>query len=173
VRLFFLIALGETLITTGTAFAGQPVALGPLVAFVNAFVASVALWYCYFKRAEGEGLRASETSADASGVAAVGIQALTLMVLALIAIAVGDELTIVHPGEAPSAGHLVLTFGGLALFLISQLYFMHRVSAPGRRARVVGVIALAALALVMWRRATSRRRRPPEPHRIAHHQPAC
>jgi low temperature requirement protein LtrA len=148
-RLFFLIALGETLITTGTAFADQPVALGPLVAFVNAFVTSVALWYCYFKRAEGEGLRASEASADASGVAAVGTQALTLMVLALIAIAVGDELTIAHPGEDPSPGYLVLTFGGPATFLISQLYFMVRVRAPGLRARAVGVAALAVLAVAM------------------------
>jgi low temperature requirement protein LtrA len=79
-RLFFLIALGETLITTGSAFADEPLALGPVVAFVNSFAASVAIWFCYFQRAEGAGLRASETSEDASGVA--------------------DERVIAHPGAS-------------------------------------------------------------------------
>jgi low temperature requirement protein LtrA len=146
-RLFFLIALGETLLTTGTAFAGQPVALGPLVAFVNAFFGSVALWYCYFQRAEGVGLRASETSEDASGVASVGTHVLTLMVLALIAIAVADEFAIAHPSDEPSAGYLALTFGGPALFLLGQLFFMWRVGARGLRARALAVLALALLAI--------------------------
>jgi low temperature requirement protein LtrA len=148
-RLFFLIALGETLLTTGTAFAGEPVALGPLVAFVNAFVATVALWYCYFQRAEQTGLRASETSADASGVAALGTQILTLMVLSLIAIAVADELTIAHPGDDPGAGYLVLAFGGPALFLLGQWYFMRRVGARGLRSRAIAVLALVVLGVAM------------------------
>ena len=121
-RLFFLIALGETILTTGTAFADEAVSLGPIVAFVNAFVASVALWYCYFQRAEGEGLRATETAGDPTGVAALGTHVLTLAVIALIAIAVGDELAIAHPGADPSAGYLGLAFGGPALFLGAQLF---------------------------------------------------
>ncbi|HMJ32568.1 MAG TPA: low temperature requirement protein A [Baekduia sp.] len=146
-RLFFLIALGETLLTTGTAFAAEPVALGPLVAFVNSFVASVALWFCYFQRAEGAGLQASEASADPSGVASLGTQILTLMVLALIAIAVADEFAIANPGDEPGPGYLVLTFGGPALFLLGQLYFMRRVGAQGLRFRALAVLALAVLAI--------------------------
>jgi low temperature requirement protein LtrA len=148
-RLFFLIALGETLLTTGAAFAAESVAFDRLVAFSNAFVASVALWYLYFRRAEGVGLRASEESEDASGVAALGTQVLTLMVLALIAIAVSDEFVVAHPGDDPSAGYLVLTFGGPALFLLGQLVFMWRVGASGLRTRALGVLALAVLAIAM------------------------
>jgi low temperature requirement protein LtrA len=146
-RLFFLIALGETLLTTGTAFASEPVALAPLAAFVNSFATSVALWFCYFQRAEGAGLRASETSADPSGVAALGTQILTVMVLALIAIAVADEFAIAHPGEDPGTGFLLLTFGGPALFLLGQFFFMWRVGAEGLGTRAIGVLALAVLAL--------------------------
>jgi low temperature requirement protein LtrA len=146
-RLFFLIALGETLITTGSAFAAEPVALAPVAAFVNSFAATVALWYLYFQRAEGEGLRASETSEDASGVAALGTQVLTVMVLALIAIAVADEFAIAHPHDEPSAGYLLLTFGGPALFLLGQLVFMWRVGAAGLRARALAVLALGVLAI--------------------------
>jgi low temperature requirement protein LtrA len=147
-RLFFLIALGETLITTGTAFAGEPLAFGPLVAMANAFLASVALWYCYFQRAEAVGLRANETSADASGVASLGTHALTGVFLSLIAIATADEFAIAHPGDDPGTGYLALTFGGPALFLLAQLFFMWRVGAAGLRARTLGVLALAILALV-------------------------
>jgi low temperature requirement protein LtrA len=150
-RLFFLIALGETLLTTGSAFATEEVALGPVIAFANAFAASVALYFCYFQRAEREGLRATESSEDASGVMALGTHVLTLIVLALIAIAVGDELAIAHPGADPWAGYLALVFGGPALFLAGQLYFMRRVGARGLRPRVLAVLALALLALAMSR----------------------
>jgi low temperature requirement protein LtrA len=147
-RLFFLIALGETLITTGSAFAGEPLAFAPAVALVNAFLASAALWYCYFQRAEGVGLRANEASEDASGIASLGTHALTMVFVALIAIAAGDEFAIAHPGGDPGAGYLGLTFGGPALFLLGQLYFLRSVGAAGLRARTVGVLALAVLAVV-------------------------
>jgi low temperature requirement protein LtrA len=146
-RLFFLIALGETLLTTGSAFAAQPVGVGPLAAFVTSFAAAVAVWYCYFQRAEGAGLVASERSADASGIAALATQVLTLMVLALLAIAIGDEFAIAHPGDDPGPGYLVLAFGGPALFLLAQLWFMWRVGAHGLRARAVGAGALVVLAV--------------------------
>jgi low temperature requirement protein LtrA len=68
-------------------------------------------------------------------------------VLALIAIAVADERAIAHPGGEPSAGYLALTFGGPAMFLLGQLAFMQRVGARALRGRVIGVVALAALAL--------------------------
>jgi low temperature requirement protein LtrA len=41
-------------------------------------------------------------------------------VLALIAIAVGDELAIAHPGDDTTLGFTLLTFGGPALFLLAQ-----------------------------------------------------
>jgi hypothetical protein len=58
---------------------------------------------------------------------------LTLIVLALIAIAVGDELAIAHPGDDPTLEFSILTFGGPALFLLAQLFFLR--SAVGRLAR--------------------------------------
>ena len=147
-RLFFLIALGETLITTGSAFAGEPLAFAPTVALVNAFLGSVALWYCYFQRAEGIGLRVNESSEDASGIASLGTHALTIVFLALIAIAAGDEFAIAHPGDDPGAGYLGLTFGGPALFLLGQVYFLWSVGETRRRARTLGIGALGVLALV-------------------------
>jgi low temperature requirement protein LtrA len=146
-RLFFIIVLGETVLTTGNAFAGEPFALDRLLALAIAFTGTVALWWCYFQRAEALGVEAAESAEDAGAAGLWGTWTLTLIVLALIAIAVGDELAIAHPGDDATLGFSVLAFGGPALFLLAQLLF-HR-AALGRtpRSRPLGIAALAILAV--------------------------
>ena len=60
-RLFFIIVLGETVLTMGNAFAGEPFELERLLALAIGFVGTVALWWCYFQRAEALGADAAET----------------------------------------------------------------------------------------------------------------
>lgn len=43
-RLFFLIALGETVVTSSTAFTAQPVAPLRVTALIVAFTGTVAIW---------------------------------------------------------------------------------------------------------------------------------
>jgi low temperature requirement protein LtrA len=69
------------------------------------------------------------------------------MMLALIGIAVGDELAIAHPGDDATLGFTILTFGGPALFLLAQVYFMHQAIGRVPRSRPLGLAALAILAL--------------------------
>jgi low temperature requirement protein LtrA len=68
-RLFFIIVLGETVLTTGNAFVGEPFALERLLALTISFAGTVALWWCYFQRAEPLGARAAETAEDAGALA--------------------------------------------------------------------------------------------------------
>jgi low temperature requirement protein LtrA len=68
-RLFFIIALGETVLTMGMAFADEPFELERLLALSIAFTGTVALWWCYFQRNEGVGIELAET---AEGARAVG-----------------------------------------------------------------------------------------------------
>jgi low temperature requirement protein LtrA len=147
-RLFFIIALGETVLTMGTAFTDEPFELERLLALAIGFSGTVALWWCYFQRAEDVGVEAAEAAEDAGAVGWWGTWALTLMVLALIAIAVGDELAIAHPGDDATLGFTLLTFGGPALFLLAQLYFLHEALGRAPRSRPIGVAALAILAVV-------------------------
>ena len=84
-RLFFIIALGETVLTTGTAFTGEPFELERLLALAIGFTGTVALWWCYFQRSEAIGVEVAETAEDAGAVGCWGTWTLTLMVLALIA----------------------------------------------------------------------------------------
>ncbi len=147
-RLFFIIALGETVLTTGNAFTGEPFELERLLALAISFTGTVALWWCYFHRAERIGLEVAETAEDAGSVGWTGTRTLTFLVLALIAIAVGDELAIAHPGDEATLGFTILTFGGPALFLLAQAFFLHETRGDVPRSRPLGLAALALLAVV-------------------------
>lgn len=146
-RLFFILVLGETVLTMGTAFVDEPFALERLVALGIGFTGTVALWWCYFQRAEVVGFEVVEASEDAGAVGWWGTWTLTLMVLALIAIAVGDELAIAHPDDGATLGFAILTFGGPALFLIAQVVFFRGAVGRAPRSRIAGLAALAVLAV--------------------------
>ena len=107
-RLFFIIALGETVLTMGTAFTNEPFELERLLTLAIGFTGTVALWWCYFQRAERIGVEVAETAEDAGAIGWLGTWTLTLMVLALIGIAVGDELAIAHPGDDATLGFTLL-----------------------------------------------------------------
>ncbi len=147
-RLFFLIALGETVLTIGNAFANQPVQADRLLVLSVAFAGVVALWWCYFHRAEEIGMNAVAGAANASRIVGLGNYALIVMVIGIIGIAVGDELAIAHPHDPNTIDTAILVFGGPALFLLAQLGFMRRATGSVQRPRIVACIALAALAIV-------------------------
>ena len=68
--------------------------------------------------------------------------------LALIGIAVGDELAIAHPGHDTTLGFTILTFGGPALFLLAQIIFAREAIGHVPRSRPLALGALAILAVV-------------------------
>jgi low temperature requirement protein LtrA len=146
-RLFFIIALGETVLTMGTAFTDEPFELERLVALAIGFTGTVALWWCYFQRAEPRGEELIESADDAGGIGLWATWALTLIVLALIAIAVADELAIAHPGDDANLDFTILAFGGPALFLLSQLLFHRAVFGYIPLSRPLGLAALAILGV--------------------------
>jgi low temperature requirement protein LtrA len=150
-RLFFMIVLGESVLAMGNAFAGEPFELERLLALAIGFAGTVALWWCYFQRAEALGARAAETADDAGVVGLWGTWMLTLIVLGVIAIAVADELAIVHPGDDATVGFTILTFGGPALFLFAQLLFQYAALGRAPRSRALGLGALAILAVATAR----------------------
>jgi hypothetical protein len=50
-RLFFIIVLGEVVLTTGTPFVAEPFSLERLLALTIGFAGSVALWWCKLRPA--------------------------------------------------------------------------------------------------------------------------
>jgi low temperature requirement protein LtrA len=134
-------------ILMGDAFTDQPFELDRLLALVIAFSGTVALWWCYFQRAEVIGARIAETADDAGTLGVQGTWTLTLMVVAVIGIAVGDELAIAHPGDDTTLRFTLLAFGGPALFLLAQVVFLRQALGHVPRSRPLGLAALAMLAV--------------------------
>jgi low temperature requirement protein LtrA len=63
-QLVLIIALGESIIVTGTGFSELPGAATTTAAFVVAFLGSVALWWVYFGRGAEEGAHRVEEARD-------------------------------------------------------------------------------------------------------------
>jgi low temperature requirement protein LtrA len=146
--LHWLPGRGRRIDLAHTEIAGEPFELERLLALAISFTGTVALWWCYFGRIEGIGVELAESAEDAGAVAWTGTWTLTLIVLALIVIAVGDELAIAHPGDDATSGFTILAFGGPALFLLAQVAFLHEALGRVPRSRSLGLAALALLAVV-------------------------
>src|SRR5215207_7800505 len=117
-QLFVIIALGESILVTGTTFGQIEASTATVSAFVVAFLGSVALWWIYFARS-AEAAREVISSSEDPG--RLGRSAYTYfhlpMIAGIIAVAAADELTVAHPGDRGTASSVALTLGGTALFL--------------------------------------------------------
>jgi low temperature requirement protein LtrA len=147
-RLFFLIALGETVLTVGNAFANVPLEAETVVVVTAAFLGTVSLWWCYFHRAERIGMDAIEGADDASRLVAIGNYTLIAMVVGIVAIAVGDERALIEPAANVPIATAALIFGGPAIFLLAQLGFIHQATSAISNARIVACLALVVLVPV-------------------------
>lgn len=146
---FVIIALGESVLVTGSSFAEtlrQPTA--PL-AFVSAFIGSVAMWWIYFDLGAERGSRAIRQSDDPGRTARVAYTYLHLLIVAgIIVCAVADELTLRHPQQRTDMITAAVLIGGPALYLLGNALFkktVNRINLP--LSHLVGLALLAALAL--------------------------
>ena len=96
---------------------------------------------------EPVGAAAAEAADDAGSVGWLGTWTLTIIVLALIAIAVGDELAIAHPGTRRRWASRSSPFGGPALFLVAQVFFPREALGRVPLSRSLALAALAILAV--------------------------
>jgi low temperature requirement protein LtrA len=145
-QLFVIIALGESILVTGTTFAEIEASALAMCAFVVAFLGSVALWWIYFARS-AEAAREVFTSSEDPG--RLGRSAYTYfhipMVAGIIAVAAADELTVAHPGEHATLASVALTLGGTALFVAGHAFFKWAVFGVLPFSRALAIAALAAL----------------------------
>src|SRR5918999_509569 len=145
-QLFIIIALGESILVTGTTFGEIEASAVTVCAFVVAFLGSVALWWIYFARS-AEAAREVFTSSEDPG--RLGRSAYTYfhlpMIAGIIAVAAADELTVAHPGEHGTTSSIALILGGTALFLAGHALFKWDVFGVLPWSHAVAVAALIAL----------------------------
>lgn len=123
-RLFLLIALGESVMTTGVAITEQPKTLMTLVTGTSALAATVALWAVLFGRIHELTLGILEKASDPARAGRTATNNQILAVAGLIALAVGNERVITHPHVLPSVALSVLLFGGPLLVQLALALFL-------------------------------------------------
>lgn len=121
--LFVIIALGESLLVTGATFADLPWTPSHILAFLVAFVGSLAMWWLYFDSGSERAARVFKHSDDPSRLARNAYTYLHLLIVAgIIVSAVADELILAHPDHASDAG-IAAILSGPFLYLLGNAWF--------------------------------------------------
>jgi low temperature requirement protein LtrA len=145
--LFVIIALGESILVTGATAAKLPVTLENTLAFLVAFIGSVAMWWIYFNIGAERGSRQFVGSADPGRVARAVYTYVHLPIVAgIVVCAVADELVIAHPHGhiEPAAAAAIL--GGPAVYLLGNVFFKRASARYYPLSHLVGLGVLAVLA---------------------------
>ena len=145
-RLFVILALGESILVTGTTFGEIEATTATVSAFVVAFLGSVALWWLYFARSAEAARRTFSSSADPGRVARSAYTYFHLpMIAGIIAVAAADEFMVAHPGDRGTGASVALSIGGIALFFAGHALFKWAIFGVLSWPRVVAIAALITL----------------------------
>ncbi len=147
-QLFVIVALGESILDTGmsldhTAHWSPPI----LIAFLVAFLGSVAMWWVYFDTSSSDGSEAIVHSRDPGRMGAYFHYVHVVIVAGVIVCAVGNEMTIAHPDRRMDLASLAVQIAGPALYLFGNGIYKKVVYGRFPLSHWAGLAALAALAL--------------------------
>ena len=148
--LFIIIALGESLLVTGSTFANGPHDPWFVAAFITAFAGTVAMWWIYFNVGADHAAERIVHAEDPGRIARVAYTYLHVIIVAgIIVTAVSDEFVLAHPGghtDGPTAFTVVL---GPLLFLLGNLFFKRAVFQKWALSHLTGS-ALLLLVLPLF-----------------------
>ncbi|MFI9392809.1 low temperature requirement protein A [Streptomyces bauhiniae] len=150
-RLFFIILLGETVLTAGRALSDAPVGWSTILAGLGVFTALVCLWAVYFGGGEDVFTTAVATTTDQLRSVRLGVNSAYVVLAALVAMAVGSELVIAHPLGHGSVTLALLLFGGLALYLAATAWFFRATAHGAWTERLLaGAACVPAAVAAVW-----------------------
>ncbi|MBM0205162.1 low temperature requirement protein A [Micromonospora sp. STR1s_5] len=149
-RQFFIIALGELILTTGSAYSDTSFRQGgAAAAFAVSFITTVLLFRVYVFRAGQLLPEAIRAAAEPAHLIRQAFLAHVLMVAGIVAVAVGYEIVIEHPFGHTNAAWILVVLGGPMLFLIGRALVEHAVFARVSHSRIIGALALAGASPFM------------------------
>jgi len=146
--LFVIIALGESILVTGATFSNLAWTLPVVLAFLSAFVSSLAMWWIYFNAGAERGTEMITSSGDPGRLARLAYTNIHLFIVAgIIVTAVGDEFTLAHPDGHADMKMAAAIVGGPALYLIGTLLFRRAVTGLLPKIQLAALVLLAVLFL--------------------------
>jgi low temperature requirement protein LtrA len=145
--LIILIALGESIIAIGVG-AGFELDTAAIVAAALGIVVVSALWWLYFDvaaiLARTRLMRTSGVEQTRLAWAAYSNLHLP-MIAGIVLFALGLKTTLGHADEALDTVPAVALCGGVALYLLGHIAFLHRTTGRVFRRRTIGAVVLLAL----------------------------
>lgn len=141
-QLFLIIALGETILATGSGLAAEELAPPVLLAGTFAFASIVALWALYFGGSDRVLSYRAETTGDPIRAARMGMNGLVIAVAGLVALAVGHETVIHNPLDETTTPMVLVLFGGPVLYVLAQAWALRELGDLRWRARLVTTAVL-------------------------------
>ncbi len=146
-QLFVIIALGETIVITGTTTSALDLDLAVLTAFALAFLGTAALWWLYFSYVSTIVQRRLALASNSTRIARDAYTYLHVGIVAGIVLsAVGDELVIAHPTEVLPGPELATVVAGPALYLLAHVALRLRMTGTISGKRLTGALACLAVA---------------------------
>ena len=144
---FVLIALGESIVVTGSILAGGEHLSAHLVgAALVAFAGAVALWWVYFDRAAEDSAAEIGRSDDPGRLGRSAFHWIhPLIVAGIIVAAAADEVVLDEPDQRGLASTSWLVLGGVALFLLGHALFKLVVWRGWPWTRLGGLLAVVVL----------------------------
>jgi low temperature requirement protein LtrA len=144
--LFIIIALGESILVTGSTFSQLEWSTGTVAAFVTCFVGSLAMWWIYFNVGSERASRVIATSADPGRLARIAYTYMHLPIVAGIVVgAVADELVVSHPLGRTEPQTAAVAIAAPALYIAGTLLFTRTMSGRAPLSHIVGLALLLAL----------------------------
>jgi len=144
---FIIIALGESIVVTGTTFADLAWTTETVSAFASAFIGSLAMWWIYFHRGAEAGSELISKSSEPGRLARLAYTYLHMPIVAgIILSAVADELVLQHPAGHSDLNTVLSAIGGPLLFLLGTILFKHTIRGWLQLSHGAGIAALGILA---------------------------
>lgn len=149
-QLFVIIALGESIVLTGATTSDLELTGERVAAFAVAFLTTAAMWWLYFNYVATIAERRLELAGERrTTLARDGYTYLHVVLIAgVIVSAVGDEITIAHPGDHLHGWRLAISVGGPALYLLGHSLFRWRLTGSPGWKRPAGALACVVIGLV-------------------------
>jgi low temperature requirement protein LtrA len=150
-QLFVMVALGESILITGATISDAEHCDAPiLIAFLAAFLGSVAMWWMYFDTSSKAGSVAITHSDDPGRIGSYFHYVHVVVIAGIIVSAVGSDLFIAQPDGHIETKYAAVLIGGPAIYLLGNAIYKRVVYGRFPLSHLAGLVALALLTPFAW-----------------------
>lgn len=145
-QLFVIVALGETLLISGTTLsASTHVGIPTIIAFIVSFISTIAMWWIYFDTSSKDGSHAITRSKDQGRIGSYFHYVHVILIGGVIISAVASELYLAHPPQRMDLTLVSVLISGPMIYLIGNIFYKKIIYNHYPLSHLVGLALLVIL----------------------------